>query len=154
MVRYNELTKYPKIYGETYWGGFDSELSQVNSVKSLAILSENRNMFIEQFEIKKMSKRPEYVTKVMDSDRKQLRSLFDHCECYVDKDNWHILVCSPYWNYEYDDDLISEAIDLGYYLYKPLYSMESVTMIKFIHRDKNLTYQISGNYLYPIGKTT
>ena len=125
---YSQLTKYPQIYTSVYWGNFVYDISNHNMINDNII--ENRNKFIEDYNIKNRPKndipykiREKYITSI----EKNKGYIFDHIEYYRTYDKKYIIVSSPYL----DNDEI--YINLGWVKIYKLYSTDSSTYIKFIN---------------------
>lgn len=106
---YYRLTKYPKIYENIYWGRFKNDKHKIDTN-----IIENRNKFIEEYNIKSGKKFPQYVwkyiyqvglnleyfhTKKLDYYSSNIfhdHTVFDHKETYITKTGDFILICSPY----------------------------------------------------------
>ena len=148
-----EMTKYPSIFDNTYWGTYAFNGDNFNSE-----MVDNRNKFVEEFNItKNASDAPEYIYNQINpehlfrkvfknyihSNRKalQIRKYFDdnniknrfhidHIEYYESNDFW-IGIFSPYLMGEEDHEY---ALNFGYEPYSKLYSPATTTYIKKIPR--------------------
>jgi hypothetical protein len=108
--KFSNLTKYPTIFKNSYWGGFDAEVaSQIDDD-----ILKNRNEFVEEFKIKTFSG---------DDRPASGGALFDHCELYK-CEGGHIYVTSPY--HEHDEIATAK----GFTRYKKLYLPDATTYIK------------------------
>lgn len=139
MTKYYELTKYPNIFKNTYWGDFF-----INNCNNDNNIFTNRNEFVEKYNIKKnvsISDIPNYIYKEFEN----LGSARDHIECYLTNDNKYILVSSPYNNYNnniYHDN--------GFLSYEKLYN-SAYTYIKIINnksKKKSSKLNISSFYSF------
>lgn len=136
--KFYELTKYPKIYGQTYWGGFKKQLNDNDN--NIEILINNRNNFIENYNIKKICNL-KFIRKYVD----HLRNLrdkpynIDHLETYETFDKKYIIINSPY-NSSKDNEYTENLLKEGWILINPLYSDHANTYIKFI--DKSILKNI------------
>ncbi len=121
-----ELTKYPRLYKNTYWGSFGSDSYDVGP----EIIS-NRNKFAEKYNLKRLTNRMyKSVAKEFDGSNGNTCS-FDHVEVYVDFNGNYVIVSSPYCN----DDF--KYLRLGWSCYDQLYSGQASTYIKVVLSDKN-----------------
>ncbi|MCH8486856.1 MAG: hypothetical protein LAT75_08320 [Candidatus Cyclonatronum sp.] len=109
MNRYSDLTKYPKLFKNSYWGSF-----QVDKDPPEKEIVSNRNRFSEEYELISFicSERPKVGSK-----------LFDHCELYKSK-NGFTFITSPY------DENSNDAERFGLTKYLKLYHPASNTYIK------------------------
>jgi len=115
--QFYELTAYPKIFRKTYWGGFP-----VRQNKPEPDVIENRNRFINDYDIKDRVKLPNYIYKELwniilnvkpelrISRREEIQyhyyssiirnrcksTIFDHEETYITKSGDYIIIYSPY----------------------------------------------------------
>ena len=143
-----EMTNYPSIFDNTYWGTYNFN-SQI---------IDNRNNFVEEFNITKYaSEAPEYiynqinpqylfdkafknyihpntkalqVRKYFDDNNIKRKFHTDHIEYYQSNDFW-IGIFSPYTMDEGDHEY---ALNFGYQPYSKLYSTATTTYIKKIPR--------------------
>jgi hypothetical protein len=100
-MKYHELTKYPKIFSNSYWG--NHEVKDDTRLENIILC---RNAFVEFFRIS------EYI----DNERpSKLLRIFDHCELYK-SDFGYIYIVSPY-NGSYDNDSGSYGFIKGAKLY-------------------------------------
>jgi hypothetical protein len=109
---FSDLTKYPTLFKNSYWGCFKAEgNTQIDND-----IVKNRNEFVEEFKIKTYSA----------SGRPASGSaLFDHCELYK-CESGYIYVASPYDYREYDEI----AAEKGFARYKKLYLPNAITYVK------------------------
>jgi len=126
---YSQLTKYPRIYNDVYWGNFVYEPSSVHNMINGNII-ENRNKFVEDYNIKSRPKngipykiKEKYITTIQEKEGK----IFDHIEYYYTHDKKYILVSSPYND---KDEIYS---NLGWEKINKLYCTCASTYIKFIN---------------------
>lgn len=120
-TRFSELTKYPKIYENVYWGNFTGELNRE--------ILKNRNLFINNFniksQVKKTRKLPQYLTKIAD---RNVQEYVDHAEYYITNDNnYYIILISPYNHV--DKNLVLQD---GWIETDPMYSKNAYTFYKRI----------------------
>lgn len=104
-----DLTRYPKLYKNTYWGSF-AETDRTSEVAKF------RNTLANFFELKK------YVN---NSGRKPKGDLFDHIELYQTQKGSYIYFTSPYVSCD------ARALELGFTkLKKPFYSEVAFSYFK------------------------
>jgi hypothetical protein len=149
-----EMTKYPRLFDNTYWGTYEYNGDYFNSE-----IIDNRNNFVEEFNITKYgSNLPEYIYNQInpqylfskafnnfnnsnEAKSLQVRNYFndnnirkkfhtDHIEYYQSNDFW-IGIFSPY---SMDDEDHIYALNFGYEPYNKLYSTATTTYIKKIPR--------------------
>lgn len=107
-----QLTNYPFIFKNTYWGNFNNANSNI---------IENRNRFVEEFKIKRYNYKIGHDLKLHYND-----PIFDHVEFYNTIDGKIIIISSPYApnvsdaKYEY----------YGFNLYSQLYTTPAITYLK------------------------
>ena len=124
-VKFYELTNFPKIYKNTYWGRFTDDCD-----KSII---ENRDNFIINYDVKACVKMPQYIERVIDDEKQILGSYFyDHLEFYKTNHNEYILICSPYG--DWDDKFHS----FGWTRINQIYSPSASTYMRtFQMKNKN-----------------
>jgi len=112
-----DLTKYPSIFANTYWGwtGVDRVGGDGLSDELLA----NRNRFVEEFDIVGLSR--SYLPYRLMND-----GAYDHREAYRTRDGRIILVSSPYTG-PGDAEIHEKA---GFVSYPKLYHTKADTWIK------------------------
>ena len=115
-----EQTKHPKIYACSYWGHFKYEIENQDII-------DNRNNFVTEFGIKAYYRMPNYMTRKHEQmlDR-NTKCKIDHTETYKTRDNKCVIVNSPYY---VTDEQEQALLELGYVKYKPLYSITAPTYI-------------------------
>lgn len=120
---YYTMTKYPRIYNKTYWGhfGYDKE-------KGDNITFENRNQFIEDYQIKNIynDKRVRINNKIRNE---LLKVRNDHNESYITKNKNILLVNSPYYVSDEEREIL---INNGWTEIYKLYSHTANTFIKIL----------------------
>lgn len=138
VKQYNyQLTKYPKIFSCTYWGGF-----QHHKLDNPEII-ENRNAFVEEFrledlgvkvssEIKNNALRRKVLMKYF-HDKETFRD-FDHKEVYMIDANEYVIIFSPYSARTEKADIQLET--LGWTRYKELYTKGTRTYLLHLTYDK------------------
>lgn len=115
-------TKYPRIYGNTYWGA-SREIQEEEIIN-------NRNNLINDFKIiKGINPFPKYIYKIIDPNIKDgnERRPYDHNELYKTSDREYLLISSPYS--ERHDDYFKEN---GWEKTYPIYSLDATTYYKLI----------------------
>ena len=119
-------TKYPSLFREVYWNGFSSD-----SEEGLQKVIENRNHFVEEFNIYNLIKTyPNSIYKHIDRVN---FSYIDHPEVYFSKDGYFIIIISLY------GDLNENIIKDGWVQYNNLYSVyKSTTYYKAIKKLKRV----------------
>lgn len=135
-----ELTDYPKIFSETYWGNF-----RLKETEEIWEVINNRNNFIEEYNIvlstpSKPKGIPQYVSKHL--DRNSIteetagikKGLLDHTEVY-ENDYQFILVNSPYRDNEEKFDDTSLLLQ-GWIKTYMLYHKDANSYIKTISKRK------------------
>lgn len=115
---YYEMTKYPKIFQQTYWGNFAIDLENDEIERDII---KNRNKFVEEYNIKN------YDKDVM--PLKIISPLFDHMELYKCKEGY-VYITSPY------SENSKAAGRCKFYEYEELYAYTAFTYIKKF-KDKN-----------------
>lgn len=129
---YYQLTEYPKIYKNVYWGNFKDTINKINDEKNII---ENRNNFIREFNIVRtknlIKKYNNFGWEESDNDR-----MFDHSESYIDKDKNYILVVSPYYVVNkaeiHKPEVLEFLTQRGFIMYDRLYANSATTFIKKI----------------------
>jgi len=92
-MKYYQLTEYPNIYINTYWGAFEDTNGLIDDDIIL-----NRNNFIKDFNIKNKPKLSAWCSRFLNTLPKQF---LDHPEIYRDREKNFVFVTSPYcWNEE------------------------------------------------------
>ncbi|GMF25768.1 unnamed protein product [Phytophthora lilii] len=122
IMKYCELTKYPKIYANTYWGRFDGKCDE-------EVIS-NRNEFTEEFGIKKQDMPKKLNMSIFVLRNGIYWNYIDHTECYFNGKSY-VVITSPYGTYE-DEDVFMRAT--GFSKYKKLYSQDANTYIKVVQK--------------------
>jgi len=161
-----KATKYPNIFNSHYWCSGSYE-----DTENKKVIINNRNLFVEEFNIKKTSKNTPYYIYLqfrMDYiedysfDEKRLKikqfkkdnnipsryklptDMFDHFEIYESND-LYIAIYSPYCA---DDDHKQIAFNMGYEIYDKVLYDGAITFIKKIPKSigyKNTNYIFKNN---------
>lgn len=118
-----ELTNYPRIYVHTYWGAFRADTGP-----SKAEIIQNRNIFIQEYNIKKSAERPKYIEKILDDCEAACLHL-DHIECYMNDNNEYVILSSPYDTSESNREKYAEK---GWTHIYNLYVNDADTFVKII----------------------
>lgn len=119
---YNK-TNYPNIYKHTYWGNFDYEKNKYSITKNII---DNRNKFIEEYNVKIKKNPPQYISKEAD---RNLYRFFDHVEFYQNE-KFYIIIISPY-NHLNEIDL-NKLKELEFQSIYQLYSINAFSFVKII----------------------
>jgi len=95
MKKFSDKTKHSKIYSNTYWGNFGLDKRSEEDLKELDKIVENRNNFIDDYNIRKIItkcpvKLSEFINILKETNK------IDHLEIYETNDNNYILLNSPY----------------------------------------------------------
>jgi hypothetical protein len=114
MTFFFEKTKHPKIFKDTYWGGFSVE----NAAYDTSEFIKNRDDFVLKNKVKALKTCPS-----LQSHNKQTK-LFDHCELYQQETGQLILVNSPY------GEVTEELATIGFEETAPLYHPHAKTFVK------------------------
>ena len=124
-MQFSDLTKYSKIYKNTYWGLFSSENRSESELEELKTVIENRNKFINDFGIKNICKKPVklaiYIRHLANTN------MIDHLEVYRTKDKKYLLLNSPY----HPDENRVPDMEKIYKMYNNAYSY-----VKIISKDE------------------
>ena len=120
-----ELTKYKNIYRYTYWGSFDAKANKHSINKNIY---DNRNKFINDYNIKDVYKKPpQYIYKYIQSllnHKYKNRRFFDHVEEYKTNNNDIIIITSPYGDKfnNYKSKYLPYSLNIGFKKIYQLYS--------------------------------
>ena len=139
---YSDYTSYPKIFTECYWGNHSTtvERTSENELRALNIIAENRNIFYNEYKIKKYYNRRS--ERLLDEsaiyienefDNKYKHDMRDHIEYYKDIYGNIVSLFSCHVSIIPDDKIR----EIGYTLYIPLYSSGQNTYIKVLPSKKN-----------------
>ena len=120
IMRFFETTKYPQIFERTYWGRFDVE----SNLRDDEII-ENRNAFVEEFDIVKRY-HPAYSVSLHNTSKFPV----DHAEYYMTSDKKVIFINSPYGQKSIPDMTV----------YKKLYADDATTYIKIFDNWREMQY--------------
>lgn len=128
MPTHAEMTKYPKIFKDSYWGNFSR-----HSDKDLVVF-ENRCRFVEEFEIVSNSIHAKSVMRFLNSTRMYYhRKYFDHIESYKTRAGCIFIMVSPY------DPTIGDVLrTIGFEEIYPLYVHYVPTYIYRIESTRDL----------------
>lgn len=130
--KYNyDLTKYPKIFKPTYWGGFKHYRTYNPEI------IENRNAFVEEFRLEDLGVKVSRLIKNRSLRRKVLMKYFhdyegvftdfDHKEVYMINAYEYVIIFSPYSATTEKVDIQLET--LGWTRYKELYTKGTRTYL-------------------------
>jgi hypothetical protein len=123
---WKEYTLYPKKYKGSYWGNFCSLPNPV--------IIQNRNKFIEEYNINKFEKHNSRTYKKQNAVIKpfERKLYFDHYELYsVVNSKSLIFVISPYCGLDCKEEIIRDGWEEIYQLYCNY--EDCLTFIKIIH---------------------
>ena len=129
-----DATKYPKIY-TCYWGNFKLKDEMIGAGRKDII--NNRNEFVELFQIKKSTKKnymyqkkffPEFKTHEYPESNTDYYFL-DHVEQYITEHKYSIMVTSPYVLEERHLEYLEKN---DWIKYKKLYAPSATTYIKIV----------------------
>jgi len=121
---YYEMTSYPRIFKNTYWGDFKVH----DDDEYLSEIFKNRNEFVEKYGIIKLANCPNFGNYQINGERE-----FDHVELYKTNHDF-VLITSPYVGEigsERDDFLTVEFCKLGFEVLPPLYPYAKTFMKRF-----------------------
>lgn len=130
---YAEMTEFPKIYS-CYWGSFRMCGAKMNLDEN--DIFKNRNEFAKVHQLAQKPVCNRDIEKIKQAFKMDDRLKYDHMECYKTKDNYIVVVISPYMNKNCEDyfDLIKEQ----WTLIDNLYSTSAITfMLKFTKEELN-----------------
>lgn len=132
-MKFFDQTNYPKIFAGSYWGQFPF-IGEVDDTFS------NRNVFAEEFNLKKYKRLPQYLYKFVGGHPYIGRPRYlDHLESYLDVDGNYIVVISPHYLRQEDRDKLDT---FGYAPYSKLYhNMTETFVLKLLSR-KNGTNEL------------
>lgn len=92
MATYSDLTQYPQLYENTYWGNFKAGKGYPNSD-----IVNNRNEVAEQYSLlKNIMPRPAYLQYLLDDLRSCENKYLDHVETYEIPNKKVMIIVSPY----------------------------------------------------------
>lgn len=133
-IKLGNKTNYPKIF-LCYWAnmGYSNEYDEI---------IENRNNFIEQYNIKKIANHKlKFIQNFkLDLYRSANSSLFDHLEIYQDNNDKYVILNSPYGEQN------EKLINADWEVINPLYSQSATTYIKILNKaDMNKMGFVSKN---------
>lgn len=128
MTSFYKQTKYPNIFKNTYWGGFD--LDDHNNMHEIF---NNRNQFIQDFKIKKINTSLKNTAKVNEILSCLPNSNgIDHLEIYEDIDKNIIVVLSPYMDINSNDVLMMNTF--GFKNIYQLYFKDAISFVMKIQK--------------------
>jgi hypothetical protein len=131
MTTYSDLTIYPKIYKKTYWGQYAETYSQCVEHKAI----ENRNKFVEEYDIDKYIKNTRIMTKKLEKRFSVINEPnMRHFEVYSLKNKkGYIGLYSPYNSFN-DDEYHFNIINSGYTEIYQLYAKNARSYIKIVDK--------------------
>jgi hypothetical protein len=140
-MAYYELTKYPNIFKNTYWGCFKGNKDDLD------VIVNNRNQFIKDYNIKQTAKmtsnvRFDFNTTFYRSPNNEYDMIdfkrnnyyndhryIDHLEIYKTRDNKMVVLSSPYKTLD-DETKINVFKENGWNLLYDLYDKNALTFCK------------------------
>jgi len=126
-MNFFKLTENKKLFKNTYWGLFSTKDRTETEMEEINKIVENRNKFVKDFQIKKISTLPSKLKKELE---KTYPYYLDHVEIYKTEDNKYIIVNSPYTNNTCQK--YNELLSLGWKVIDKLYFNNATTFIKII----------------------
>ena len=93
MKYYYEMTKHPKLFKDTYWGGCSIADGGIDGQEHIF---KNRDMLVEMHDLKKLLPKPNVGFREL--------TIFDHIELYS-TDNGYLLLTSPYTSFALYENL-------------------------------------------------
>jgi hypothetical protein len=138
-------TKYPKLFN-CYWGSANYSNNILGITDEII---ENRNKFVEEFDIQRLKEIPIKLDKYLGNYgfyycQQPKNSYYDHVETYYTKNKDHIIIISPYCNGEEVTNFFKKR---GYIEYNKLYSTGATTFIRVIkYDDLSRKYYVSEKY--------
>ena len=134
---WKDYTAYPKKYKGSYWGNFPDydKYSKEENIPDPVII-QNRNKFIEEYNINKFEKHNSRTYKKQNAVIKpfERKLYFDHYELYsVVNSKTLIFIISPYSGAVRKEEIINDGWEELYQLY--CNNMGCLTFIKIIHFD-------------------
>ncbi len=124
-----DFTKYPKLFGNTYWGSYNK--LREHDRENETIIGVNRNKVAEVYNLQKSIMSNKITKKIKKQSELIMngRDIRDHIEYYKTNDNKILTLFSA-------DCLNSEKcefiIQQGYILFEPLYSNSNKSYLKII----------------------
>lgn len=132
---YAQMTMYPKLFKDTYWGMFSTEKRSEEDIEKLKSICENRNEFVETYDIEKwMYKGLKYISRFLrelENENKDIR--FDHTELYKLNNGSFLLLNSPYGN---NDQCLEKGwkkekeLYNGAFSYSKIFKLEDIKKVK------------------------
>lgn len=146
MKYFFELTKYPKLFKNTYWGCFNTNGRTEEDIREIKKIVENRNRFVEEYQITKKEKRePKYVREKLNEISNKFDGGLDHLEIYKTQNNEYIILNSPY--IKKDSKCYSKLKDGGWEEVENLYFDNAISfIIKFKKENKTNNKEYFNNY--------
>ena len=129
-TKFYKLTENKKIFKVTYWGTFTLEDRTEEDIKEINKIVENRNNFLKEYSIKRISPLP---SKLKDEFEKTSPYLLDHVEIYKTEDNKYVIVNSPYTDNTCQK--YNELLSLGWKVIDKLYFNNATTFVKILNPD-------------------
>jgi hypothetical protein len=128
MVTYADQTAYSSIFNKVHWGHNDS----TNQCPGDDIIS-NRNRFIIEYDIAKVSKAPKYI---LDKIYNSTERYVDHVEIYDARDGNYVIISSPYEPSRHSNGLLKSEIHLqkGWTEIYKIYASDACTFMKRVQK--------------------
>jgi len=124
-----DFTKHPKLFENTYWGGYNKleERDRINETN----IGENRNKLVEIYNLKKVILNYKIPVKTQKQaciiiDEKDIRH---HIEYYKLNDGTILTIFSRDGLSEQTSEIIKQH---GYILFEPLYAIDQQSYLKII----------------------
>ena len=127
-----DFTNYPKLFGPSYWGGYNKH--RESDIPRETIIGENRNKIAEQFELKKYYS-PDHSR--MKNINKKAELVFnghdirDHIEFYKNK-NKKIVTLFSVQAHTICEEKHEFILKNGYQFVDPLYQLDQKSYIKIL----------------------
>ena len=129
-MRSCDFTKYPKLFGPTYWGSYNKLYE--HDYENETIIGCNRNFIAESYNLKS-NYNPTYNMRNIIDKRAEViymnMDIRDHIEYYKNYDKQIISIFSTD---NINNDIEENIINKGYILVKPLYSLNQKSYIKIL----------------------
>ena len=135
---YYQLTNYPHVFKQCYWGNFQMNENELLSTHNMVEIIQNRNHFVEDFQIQRLGKLPQLkqckMNKMHNIYDRNNNHYYDHCEVYYTHRKTHVIIMSSYITESVGAELYQKVInwyeERGFHLYDPLYTLSATTFIQ------------------------
>ena len=122
-----ELTKYPSIFRNTYWGNAEQDSAYHNCE-----LYENHNAFVERYQIKSYveSGLPKKKERIIEDyfPKTSLKGFFDHFETFLTTSNKIVCIASPHYQQDFPE-FKNFLAEYGFEIFQPLYTSSCTTFV-------------------------